>query len=55
MSVMNVISALLVELFDLPPNWLGGMRLRLPARKVSQLATMRSSTLARHLRSVMRW
>ena len=51
---MNVVIASSVELLDRPPNWLGGTKLRLPARKVRRLATIRSRILARHSSKVIR-
>ena len=54
-SVMKEIRVSSVEEFDQPPNWLVGIKLSLPARKVRQLATMRSRILARHSRRVISW
>ena len=51
---MNVVMASSVDEFDRPPNWFGGTKLSWPAKNVSRLATIRSKTLARHSRSVIR-
>ena len=53
MSLVKVSIASLFEELDLPPNWLVGTRLYLPARNVSCLATILSNTLLRHSRRVM--
>ena len=52
-SVIKEIRASLVEEFDWPLNWLVGIRLSFPARKVRQLATMHSRISARHSRRVI--
>ena len=54
MSLMKVMMASFVDELDLPPNWLGGTRSYLPARNVSLLAIILSSTFPRHSSSVMR-
>ena len=52
-SVIKEMRASSVEEFDRLPNWLVGIRLSFPVRKVRQLATMRSRILARHSRRVI--